>query len=180
MFILFLIPKTQILRVLKKYARYQKKRYWPSQLSQSTGSRGREGGLKNKKAIRQHNITRLQPVLKWVNFFSSLLLCHSRYMQRIGSFLDQSSQETNKVISEVPRSLCPQVYRDDQDTRNTLYSLAVFISSLVLAQCQILVWAYFLVLAKCKYSYQNPRSKPKSSPHSTRDIVTTRQSGPRQ
>ena len=33
---------------------------WPSQLSQSTGSRGREGGIERKKTIRQHyNMTPL-------------------------------------------------------------------------------------------------------------------------
>jgi hypothetical protein len=80
---------------------------WPSQLNQSTGSQGREGEL--KRTIGQHyNRTpasaSADAEAETGLFFSSLLLYHSRCMQRIGSVLDQrqSSQGTNKAWTKVP------------------------------------------------------------------------------
>lgn len=64
---------------------------WPSPLSQSTRSEGREGGLKKEKTIRQLDniIVWFQQMLKQVYFFPKLLLYHSKYMQNKGSVLSQ-------------------------------------------------------------------------------------------
>ena len=124
----------------------------------SVSQQGQEGGsgLKRKGQV-DTVITWLQSVLKLkcVYFFSSLLLYHSRYIQRIWSVLrhKQSSQGTNKSINKIPWSLCLGVYHDDQDTRNTIHYLAVFTLSLL---C-------------CPSTMSNPfqihKSIPKSSPH---------------
>ena len=99
-------------------------------------------------------------------FFSSLPLCHSRYI-KIWSVLrhKQSSQGTNKSINKIPWSLCLGVYHDDQDTRNTIHYLAVFTLSLL---C-------------CPSTMSNPfqihKSIPKSSPHKLRYILTSKGHG---
>lgn len=53
-FILILIPKVQIPRVLKKYTRYQKK-FYLTKPAQSVNKVSREGRLKKKKTIRLHD-----------------------------------------------------------------------------------------------------------------------------
>jgi hypothetical protein len=71
---------------------------WPSQLSQL----GPEGGSEDwkEKDIRQHyNMTPASAEAEVGLSISSLLLYHSRYIQRMWSVLrhKQSSQETNKA-----------------------------------------------------------------------------------
>lgn len=61
---------------------------WPTQLSQSARSQGKEWGLKREKTIQQH--CSMTPASTEANlFFPSLLLYHSKYMQRIRSVLGQ-------------------------------------------------------------------------------------------
>jgi hypothetical protein len=72
----------------------------------------------------------------------TLLLYHSKHMQRIRSILGQgtnkainkNSQGMNKAIHKVPWSLLQGTYQDDQDKRNAMHSSAEFTLSFVLAQ----------------------------------------------
>ena len=71
---------------------------WPSQLSRSTWSRGREWGLNKEKTIRQHyNMTPASAEAEVGLFFPSQLLYHSRYLQRIGSVLRSKTKWSNKA-----------------------------------------------------------------------------------
>ena len=67
--------------------------------------------IEQKKKIRQcYNVTPATAETEAGLFFSSLLLYHSKYMQRIRSVLGQrtervinkNNQETNKAINKVP------------------------------------------------------------------------------
>jgi len=136
------------------------------QPAQSVNGVSREGvRIEKKKTIRQHmTLASSEADLGFI--FSSLLLYHLRYIQRIWPILrhKQSSQGTNKAIikvikqgnKKIPWSLC---LRDYQDTRNIIHSLAVFTLSLL----------YFP--SPISNSYKLHRSGPKSSPHKSSENI---------
>ena len=77
-----------------------------SDQASSVSQQGLKGGVRieKKKTIRQHyNMTPASAEAEAGLFFSSLLLHHSRYMQRIELVLGQrqSSQGTNKALNKV-------------------------------------------------------------------------------
>lgn len=83
--------------------------------TQTSGSRGREWGLKKKETIRHYNMNPPGPGVGL--FFLSLLLYCSRNIRRIWSVLrhKQSSQGTEKASAKV--LWYPGIYQDDRDPK---------------------------------------------------------------
>ena len=82
---------------------------------QSVNRVSREGVRIRERKDSQATLTQATAKAEEPWFFPSLLLYHSRDMQRIGSVLRLKTKQSNKVINTVLCSLCLGAYQDDQD-----------------------------------------------------------------